>query len=165
MAIEPLIKDMPPKRRERLAFAGAALLGLVALLWGLNVYVLRGHRIDRAAAQKAELALVQQLRNGDLNQSAETLQRVTREMPWHYAAHYNLHVGPEQGHTAGHPFRVQPLRAGLPSGYRRATLVGAGGCGHRAMDTAGRMDRQWAGRTFRGEAPKRGRCHGRTRRC
>lgn len=66
MAIESLIKEMPPKQRERLAFTVAAVLGLVALLWGLNVYVLRGHRIDRAAARKAEHALVQQLRNGDL---------------------------------------------------------------------------------------------------
>lgn len=66
MAIEPLIKEMPPKQRERLAFGVAAVLGVVALLWGLNVYVLREHRINRAAERKAERALVEQLRNGDL---------------------------------------------------------------------------------------------------
>ena len=33
---------------------------------------------------------VQMLRRGDLDGAADVLTRVTEEMPWHYAAHYNL---------------------------------------------------------------------------
>ncbi|MEO7080346.1 MAG: YiiX family permuted papain-like enzyme [Flavobacteriales bacterium] len=66
MAIQPVIKNMAPKKRERLAYTITGLMAVAALLWGINVYYLPEQRLAKAAAQKAERTLLKELRNGDL---------------------------------------------------------------------------------------------------
>ncbi|MBX2983329.1 MAG: YiiX family permuted papain-like enzyme [Flavobacteriales bacterium] len=66
MAIQPVIKNMAPEKRERLAFTIVGVLAVLAVLWGINVYYLPEQRLERAKAGKAQRALLKELRNGDL---------------------------------------------------------------------------------------------------
>lgn len=46
MAIDPIVQRMSPKKRERWAFVFLAFLGLLALLWAINIYWLRPSRME-----------------------------------------------------------------------------------------------------------------------
>ena len=124
MAIQPVIKNMAPKKRERLAFTIVGVLSVLALLWGINVYYLPEQRLAQAAAQKAERVLLKELQNGDiifqssLSGQSKAIQLATHSKYSHCGMVFQADTGRQEWYVleAVQPVQWTPLATWIARG-------------------------------------------------
>lgn len=131
MAIQPVIKNMAPKKRERLAFTIVGILAVLAVLWGINVYYLPEQRLAQAATEKAQRALLKELRNGDLifqsslSGQSKAIQLATRSTYSHCGMVFQADTGRREWYVleAVQPVQWTPLASWIARGEGRHYVV------------------------------------------
>ncbi|MBZ0205423.1 MAG: YiiX family permuted papain-like enzyme [Flavobacteriales bacterium] len=131
MAIQPVIRNMAPRKRERLAFTIVGVLAVLAVLWGVNVYYLPEQRLERAKAGKAQRALLKELRNGDLifqsslSGQSKAIQLATRSTYSHCGMVFQADTGRREWYVleAVQPVQWTPLVNWIARGEGRHYVV------------------------------------------